>query len=104
MSLLGFKASNHPQQTDRRGPRDEVDDRGTDAAFYAQLSDRFGGFSLDVAAAPHNAKAKRFYTIDDDGLSQPWDGQVWCNPPYSGLDAWLAKAWASASRWVTRPR
>jgi hypothetical protein len=26
--------------------------------------------------------ASKGYTVEDDGLSQPWDGFVWCNPPY----------------------
>ena len=39
-------------------------------------------FDLDVCALPENAKCERFYTPEDDGLSQPWDGGVWCNPPY----------------------
>lgn len=95
MSLVGFKAQNHAQQTAKRGAKDAVDDRGTDPAFIAELEDRLGApFDLDVAAAAHNAKAPKFYTIEDDGLSQPWRGNVWCNPPYSGLDAWLRKAWA----------
>ena len=32
--------------------------------------------------------AERKYTIDDDGLEQPWHGVVWCNPPFSGATAW----------------
>lgn len=91
MSLVGFKAQNHPQQ-----PRkDAVDDRGTDPEFFARMTERFGPFTVDVAAAPHNAKCERYYTIDDDGLSKSWAGErVWCNPPYSGIEAWVRKAHA----------
>lgn len=28
------------------------------------------------------------FTIADDGLSQPWHGFVWCNPPYSDPLPW----------------
>lgn len=28
------------------------------------------------------------YTVEDDGLSRPWHGTVWCNPPY-GNQTWL---------------
>jgi phage N-6-adenine-methyltransferase len=93
VSLIGFKAGNHPQQTDKRGARDDVDDRGTDQAFFDSLSKRFGGFSLDVAAAKHNRKTRRFYSREDDGLAQEWHGRVWCNPPYSDCGAWVQKAW-----------
>lgn len=95
MSLVGFKAQNHTQQTAKRGAKDAVDDRGTDPAFISELEDRLGApFDLDVAAAAHNAKAPKFYTMEDDGLSQPWRGNVWCNPPYSDCGAWVRKAWA----------
>lgn len=93
MTLAGFKATNHPQQTSKRGASDAVDDRGTDPAFFAGLEGRFGYFTLDVAAAEHNAKCEDYYTVEDDGLSQPWYGSVWCNPPYSDCGAWVRKAW-----------
>ncbi|AKJ72079.1 DNA N-6-adenine-methyltransferase [Gordonia alkanivorans] len=93
MSIVGFRSENHPQQTGRRGAKDAVDDRGTDPAFIAQLEAEFGAFTLDVAAAPHNAKAPEFYTIEDNGLAQPWTGNVWCNPPYSNIEPWVEKAW-----------
>ena len=94
MSILGFKASNHPQQTDKRGSRDEVDDRGTDPAFFASLEERFGRFTLDVAAAPHNAKCERYFTREQNGLDLSWGGhRVWCNPPYSDIRSWVWKAW-----------
>lgn len=52
-------------------------------------------FTLDVAAAAHNTKAPRYFTRAEDGLAQSWaDEFVWCNPPYSNLGDWLAKAWS----------
>lgn len=102
--MIGYKSENHPQQTALRGALDEVDDRGTDRAFFDSLAERFGGFTLDVAAAPHNAKCDLFYTRADNGLEQPWSGRVWCNPPYSrvpgvsDLGSWVRKAWAEWHR------
>lgn len=92
MTISGFKAQNHPQQVAKRGPSDEVDDRGTDPEFFAQLDRRFG-FTLDAAAAHHNAKCERYFTRAEDGLEQSWAGErVWCNPPYSDIRAWVEKA------------
>jgi phage N-6-adenine-methyltransferase len=94
VTLVRFSAQNHPQQVGTRGALDEVDDRGTDPALFAQLHERFG-FTLDVAAAAHNAKCTAWFGIEDDALSRSWitPGAVWCNPPYSDLGGWLAKAW-----------
>lgn len=97
MSLAGFKASNHPQQTAKRGASDEVDDRGTDPGFFSACDARFE-FTLDVAAAPHNAKCADYFTRSDDGLGRDWltpsgdPARVWCNPPYSNIRAWVEKA------------
>ena len=95
MSLVGFKAQNHEQQVLINGPRSHVDDRGTTAEVFDPLHERFA-FTIDVAAASHNAKLPRFYDIDQDGLAQSWAGErVWCNPPYSAIEPWCEKAWAS---------
>lgn len=99
MTLTGFKAQNHPQQTGARGAKDDVDDRGTLPEFITMLEDRFGEpFTLDVAAAMHNSKAPVFYTREADGLTRPWWGNVWCNPPYSDIGAWVSKAWSEWHR------
>ena len=39
-------------------------------------------FETDVCALPENAKCKRFFTPEMDGLKQEWSGVCWCNPPY----------------------
>ena len=95
MSVVGFKAQNHPQQIGIRGALDGVDDRGTRWEDFNAWNEELGPFTLDAAAAPHNAKVSKFYTRADNGLEQSWaDEKVWCNPPYSDLGAWLRKAWA----------
>ncbi len=51
-------------------------------------------FDLDVASPPGGVPwipAKRFYTMGDDGLAQPWDGRVWMNPPYSAPIEWVER-------------
>ncbi len=52
-------------------------------------------FDLDVAACEESHWAPRFFTKSDDGLQQDWSAQrIWCNPPYSDIAPWVAKAWA----------
>lgn len=65
----------------------------TPQGLFDDLNREFG-FTVDVAATPTNAKCAKFYTIDDDGLMQSWDGEtVWCNPPYGPqLKHWVYKA------------
>jgi phage N-6-adenine-methyltransferase len=89
MSLIGFKARNHPQQR----TRDEVDDRAITDADFAALHERFR-FTIDAAASVTNARLRRFWTREDDALSKSWAGErVWCNPPYSSIRPWVEKAW-----------
>jgi phage N-6-adenine-methyltransferase len=44
-----------------------------------------GSIDLDPAScetAQENVRAKRYFTLEDDGLSKKWRGNVWLNPPY----------------------
>ena len=94
---MSFVSRNHPQQIGVRGALDEVDDRTTPDDVFGPLMERFG-FTIDVAAAAHNARCDRFYTLTDNGLLQDWSGErVWCNPPYSDLAGWTEKAWQESA-------
>lgn len=59
-----------------------------------ELVEMLGPFDLDPCAPivrPWNTAAQH-YTIEDNGLLQPWSGRVWLNPPYGrALDRWLAR-------------
>lgn len=49
-------------------------------------------FDLDVAAPPGGIPwipAVRYYTKADDGLTAPWTGRVWMNPPWSQSTPWV---------------
>ena len=49
-----------------------------------------GVIDLDPCADPERrVPARRHFTLADDGLSEPWHGTVWLNPPYSDTTAWL---------------
>jgi phage N-6-adenine-methyltransferase len=54
---------------------------GTPAEVFDPLDERFG-FELDVCASAENAKCLRYFTRQQDGLKQSWDGPCWMNPPY----------------------
>lgn len=52
-------------------------------------------FDMDVCAPRREEHrtipAARYLTEDEDGLTTPWEGIVWCNPPYSKPEAWADK-------------
>jgi len=57
-------------------------------SIYVEKARRvLGAIDLDPAScalAQHVVNASRFFTLDDDGLDQDWEGAVWLNPPYAG--------------------
>jgi DNA N-6-adenine-methyltransferase (Dam) len=59
------------------------------------IIERLGSFDLDPCAAsprPWDC-ATTNYTEADDGLSQPWRGRVWLNPPFDryAVARWISK-------------
>lgn len=54
-------------------------------------------FDVDVCATANNAKCERYYTKEQDGLSQQWKGVCWMNPPYGReIGKWMRKAYESS--------
>lgn len=67
--------------------------------FFDKLNVEFH-FTLDPCANEQNAKCKKFYTIEQDGLTQSWQGEiVFCNPPYGReLSKWVEKAYKESRK------
>jgi phage N-6-adenine-methyltransferase len=73
----------------------------TPASLWNPLNDEFG-FTLDVCATSENAKCLRYYTKEQDGLSQKWFGVCWMNPPYGReMVKWLKRANMERANGVT---
>jgi phage N-6-adenine-methyltransferase len=54
-------------------------------------------FTLDVCAVPENAKYKNYFSPEQDGLKQEWDGMCWMNPLYGReIAKWVKKAYESS--------
>ena len=62
------------------------DEWGTPGEYIELAREVMGGIDLDPASneyAQRTVQAARYFTKDDDGLTQPWTGRVFLNPPYS---------------------
>jgi len=61
--------------------------------LFNELNKEFN-FTLDPCATKENAKCRKFYTKEDDGLTKIWDDEiVFCNPPYGReVGKWVKKA------------
>jgi len=67
----------------------------TPQSLFDELDKEFH-FTLDVCATDENAKCERYFTKEDDGLSQEWKGVCWMNPPYGReIGKWIKKAYES---------
>jgi phage N-6-adenine-methyltransferase len=69
------------------------DDWETPPYFFKKLDDVFH-FTLDACATAENTKCIRFFTKEQDGLKQDWEGEtVFVNPPFSHIKKWAKKCY-----------
>ena len=80
----------------------------TPKELLAALHSVFGRFDLDPCAPRSSrtrVRARRHLTAEDDGLSAPWHGVVFVNPPYGRTlgSGWRRRVarwnWAMPGRW-----
>lgn len=70
----------------------ESDEWATPQELFDEINSEFY-FDLDPCATEENHKCPDYLTKEQDGLKISWGGRrVWCNPPYSQIDKWVAKA------------
>ena len=67
--------------------------------FFDKLDQRFR-FTLDPCCTEQNAKCDLFFTKEDDGLNQSWEGhRVFMNPPYGReIKDWVKKAYEESCK------
>lgn len=73
---------------------DSKQDYGTPKDFMRVVGWKFGKISFDLAASSENAKADKFFTINDNSLEQDWtqlSGNLWLNPPFKDIKSWVKK-------------
>ena len=55
------------------------------------ILDDLGPFDLDPCAHETWPTARELIFPPRDGLTEPWNGRVWLNPPYGSVGSWLFK-------------
>lgn len=72
----------------------KTEEWATPQDFFDKLNEEFH-FTLDPCCAEDNAKCKKHYTKEQDGLAQDWTGEtVFCNPPYGReMPKWIKKCY-----------
>lgn len=89
MGRLQLKDAGHTDKPDWW----TADEWSTPQPFVDALVTRYGRpFDLDPCCRSETAKATYYFTKEQDGLAQPWEGFVWVNPPYSQPRVWVEKA------------
>jgi phage N-6-adenine-methyltransferase len=94
------KAEEEGRKVTAKDVQTAVDERKNPSQYITQSNDNewytpiqyieaarivLGQFDLDPASNPlanETVCAHKFFTKEDDGLSKPWIGKLWLNPPY----------------------
>ena len=84
-----------------RGGDHQMQRQLTPGYVLAPVVESLGGdIGLDPCTEPDNPTgAERFYTVEDDGLTLPWDaGSIFVNPPYSkAREPWVDRCIAAGA-------
>lgn len=74
----------------------------TPQELFDYLNDIYG-FTLDPCSDGINAKCSKYFTENDDGLSQDWSNEiVFMNPPYGrAIKDWIKKAYEESQKGAT---
>lgn len=66
--------------------------------IFKELDNEFH-FDLDPCATAESHKCEKYFTKEQDGLSQKWGGyRVFCNPPYSKISSWVQKCYEESKK------
>jgi len=83
--------------TSIQGRKKEADEWYTPSQYIEKARNAMGGIDLDPASchdAQQTIRAKQYFTYkteDDNGLTRPWAGNVWINPPFTEVLAFADK-------------
>lgn len=80
-----------------------TDEWGTPQKLFDELNERFD-FDVDVCANANNAKCRRYFSKEEDGLKQDWTQfkACWMNPPYGRqIGSWIEKAYETSLHGTT---
>ena len=87
------------KQTQKTMFSSESNEWATPQEFYEELTKKYN-FTLDPCATHASAKCEKYFTKEDDGLSQDWAGEtVFMNPPYGReIKKWIQKAYEESRK------
>ena len=76
-----------------------TDQWATPQCLFDELNKEFN-FTLDPCADEYNHKCSKYFTKEEDGLSQDWSGEtVFCNPPYGReTGKWVKKCYEESQK------